>query len=454
MIDALIPNMDHREQAQQLQKWCRMQNSVYQSPISPGVSWYEATVGERPTYPALDGSRKADVVVIGGGFTGLQAACHLAKAGVNVVLIEAHRLGDGGSGRNGGQLGTGQRAWPEEMEAEFGFERAKALFDMAENAKHHVLNFARDHQIDIDYLPGQMNLAHKTSYLKDYQASVEIAANRFGYTHMHYMDAAETAERVGSKRFFGGVMDRGTGHIHPMKLLAGLGRAAQAAGAQIFETTPASAISRSGSHINITTPSGVLTADRVLIACNSYINGLEPVTSSHVMPIGSFIGATVPLDDFPEIIPGKEAVADSRFVVRYFRKTADNRLLFGGREIYSPGNSGDMEKGIRRQITEVYPQLADVKLTHAWGGYVGITLPRQPFVREVMPGVTSIGGYSGHGVMLSNYCGKLYADMVLGNTTELELLRSLKIPAFPGGSRLRSPLLFLALSWYALRDRF
>ena len=431
-----------------------MSQSQYQSPISPGISWYESTVGERPEYASLEGSRSADVMIIGGGFTGLQAAYHLAKAGVNVVLIEAHKLGDGGSGRNGGQLGTGQRAWPEELEAELGFGRAKALFDMAENAKRHLMNFAEQHQIAIDYLPGQMNVSHKKSYLKDYQASVEIAATRFGYTHMHYMDEKETAERLGSKRFYGGVMDRGTGHIHPMKLLVGLGRAAKAAGAAIHENTPAKSIKRVGSKIVLETQFGTITTDKALIACNSYINGLEPVTSSHVMPIGSFIGATEPLDDFPEIIPGKEAVADSRFVVRYFRKTADNRLLFGGREIYSPGDAGDMEKGIRRQITEVYPQLANVKLTHAWGGYVGITLPRQPFVREVMPGVTSIGGYSGHGVMLSNYCGKLYADMVLGQTTDLELFRAMKVPAFPGGARFRSPLLFLALSWYALRDRF
>ena len=170
------------------------------------------------------------------------------------------------------------------------------------------------------------------------------------------------------------------------------------------------------------------------------------------MPIRSFIGATVPLGDDSPVIPGGESVDDSRFVVRYFRKSADGRLLFGGREAYTADNPGDITRHIRRQIAELYPQLADIEITHAWGGSVGITLPRQPYVREVMPGVTFAGGYSGHGVMLSNYTGKLYADAVQGNREMLKLMEELKIPAFPGGRALRKPMLTLALSWYALLD--
>ena len=171
------------------------------------------------------------------------------------------------------------------------------------------------------------------------------------------------------------------------------------------------------------------------------------------MPIGSFIAATEPLDAHPGVLPGGEAVADSRFVVRYFRKSRDNRLLFGGREVYSSSSPQDTANFIRRQIAETYPELKAIGITHAWGGYVGITMPRQPFVREVLPGVTSIGGYSGHGVMLSNFCGKLYADRITGSANPLAALEALDVPSFPGGLRLRKPLLFLALTWYALRDR-
>jgi len=426
---------------------------VWQSPIAPGISWYQATVGERPEYPALDGSKTVNVAIVGGGFTGLQAAYNLAKAGISVILIEGHRIGDGASGRNGGQFGTGQRAWPDELEAELGYERSKALFDMAENAKKYVLDFAAANGIDMEYMPGQMNVSHKPGHDREYRQSAEIMATRYGYPHVAFMDKAETAERLGSSLYHCGVRDTGTGHIHPLKLIVGLAKAAKAAGADIFEMTKASSIRQSGGKTQIDTPAGTISADRVLIAANAYIGNLEPVTAAHVMPIRSFIGATVPLDKFPSVIPGSESIADSRFVVRYFRKSRDGRLLFGGREAYTADNPIDISSHIRRQIAEIYPSLHSVEMTHAWGGSVGITLPRKPFARDVMPGVTSIGGYSGHGVMLSNYCGKLFADSVIGRAPELDLLKDLKIPPFPGGAKLRKPLLFLALTWYALRDR-
>ncbi len=426
---------------------------TYQSPISPGVSWYETSLGERPEYRALDGSQSCDVLIIGGGFTGLSAAYHLAVKGLKVILVEQARLGDGASGRNGGQFGTGQRAWVEEMEADVGLERSLALFQMAEEAKAHMMDFADAHGIDMHYVPGQMSVVHKPSYIKDYKAHGQFMAERYNYPHIKWMDAKETAERLGSTRYLGGTRDMGTGHIHPMKFLVGLGKAAANAGAQICENTKVTKLGTSGGKVIAETPSGTITANKTLLAVNAYGHDVEPVSAAHIMPIGSFIGATAPLPDDTSVLPGGESVDDSRFVVRYFRKTKDNRLLFGGREIYSANSPAEIESGVRRQISEVYPALANVPLTHAWGGYVGITLPRKPFVREVMPNVTSIGGFSGHGVLLSNFTGRLYAETITGNDDKLRFLRDLKIPPFPGGRTFRAPLLFLALNWYALRDR-
>ncbi|HVW55702.1 MAG TPA: FAD-binding oxidoreductase [Rhizobiaceae bacterium] len=421
--------------------------------MTTGLSWYEATAGERPRYPPLDGDRRADVAIVGGGYTGLSAAYHLAKAGADVVLIEAHRLGDGASGRNGGQLGTGQRAWAEELEAELGFTRAKALFDLAEEAKAHLFEFVEANGIEIDYLPGQLSVVHKKRYLDSYRKHASIMAKRFGYPHISFMDRRETAERLGSERYFGGTRDTGTGHIHPLKLLVGAARAAAEAGAHLFEESRATAIRSSGGRVRVATDRGTITADKALIATNAYGGALEPISAAHIMPIGSFIGATAPLGADSSVLPGFEAVDDSRFVVRYFRRVKDGRLLFGGREVYSTGEPAGIADSIRRQITEVYPHLGDVEITHAWGGSVGLTVPRKPFVREVMPNVISAGGYSGHGVMLSNFMGKLYAETLAGNRDRLKLIEDLRIPAFPGGRRLRAPLLFLALNWYALRDR-
>lgn len=425
---------------------------AYQSPIAPGRSWYEDSI-DRPSYPALDGSRKADVLVVGGGFTGLSAALHLARTGVDVAVLEAHRFGDGASGRNGGQMGTGQRLWPMEIEAAYGFERSKALFDLAEEAKAHLTEFITANGIDADYREGQLSVVHKRRYLKDYRAQVEELTTRYAYPHVSFMDADETADRLGSRRYFGGIRDTGTGHINPMKLVVGSARVAAEAGAQLFENSHVERLDRRDGRIVAVTAHGEVSAERVLIATNAYGGGLDPQVDAHVMPIGSFIGATEPLADPDAVLPGGESCDDSRFVVRYFRKSRDGRLLFGGREAYTSA-TGDIGRHIRKQIAEVYPHLADVRLSHAWGGSVGITMERLPYVRSLAPGITTIGGFSGHGVMLANFAGRLYAERVNGNRDRLADFEALRIPAFPGGRRLRAPLLFLAMTWFSLRDRF
>lgn len=429
---------------------------MHHSPISPGHSWYEASVGARPTYPALDGDIKADICIIGGGFTGLSAAAEAAKLGAFVVLLDAARFGDGASGRNGGQLGTGQRSWPEEHAASLGMARAKALFGIAEEAKQHLVSFADENDIEIDYVKGHISAAHKKRYVKDYRNHVDIMARDFDYPHLRYLHADETAALIGSARYHCGVYDSETGHIHPLKLLVGTARVAAARGAHLYENTKVLSVDKTADGIAVKTATGTVKAERVLMAVNAYGDDkLNKEMASHVMPIRSFIGATQSLTGaFAEaVLPGFESVDDSRFVVRYFRRTRDNRLLFGGREAYSSENPANFEAGIRRQLTEVYPALADIKITHAWGGSVGITLPREPFVRDVMAGVTAMGGYSGHGVMLSNFTGKMWAEAVAGNRDRLDLFRELKVPAFPGGRRFRKPLLTLALTWYAMLDR-
>ena len=423
----------------------------YQSPISPGRSWYEDSV-ERPRYPKLEENLTVDVLIVGGGFTGLSAATHLAARGIRVAVVEAHRFGDGASGRNGGQMNTGQRLWTSELEPKYGFERTKALFELAEEAKAHLLEFAETNAIDIDYAPGHMSVAHKQRFVKDYVAHAEDLATRYDYPHVHVMDRAETSERLGSSVYFGGIRDTGTGHIHPLKLLVGTAKAAAKAGALLFEETPIVSLTGVGG-VLATTARGTIRAERALIATNAHGGNLNAEMARHIMPIRSFIGATAPLAEPDRILPGGEAVDDSRFVVRYFRKSRDGRLLFGGREAYTSAAS-DISLHIRRQITEIYPHLKNVEITHSWGGSVGITLPRMPFVRVVEPGITAIGGFSGHGVMLSNFTGRLYAERVAGNGDRLAALESLDIPPFPGGTALRQPLLFLALTWFAMRDRF
>ncbi|EAU41371.1 OXIDOREDUCTASE [Fulvimarina pelagi HTCC2506] len=421
------------------------------SPIAPGRSYYEDTV-ERPFYPALRESLDVDVLVVGGGFTGLSAALNLAKTGAKVVLLEAHRFGDGASGRNGGQIGTGQRLWPDELEPEIGFEKSLALFRLAEEAKASLFEFLDVNQIDVDLRYGQLAVAHKKRYLADFRSQVEALTERYAYPHASFMDREETIARLGTNRFFGGIRDTGTAHLNPLKLVVGTASAAANAGARLFETSPVERLEHRGNRHIARTATGTVTAPNVLLATNAYGHDLSPALDAHVMPIGSFIGATEPLED-ETILPGGECCHDSRFVVRYFRRSRDNRLLFGGREAYTSA-TGDIARHIEKQIAEVYPQLEGVRLTHAWGGHVAITMKRMPFVETSRNGLTAIGGFSGHGVMLANFAGRLYAERLAGNRNRLQLLEDLDIPPFPGGTRLRGPLTALAMTWFAFRDRF
>ena len=432
------------------------------SAISPGLSFYEAMLPERPAYPPLGGDARCDVAVVGGGFTGLSAAVHLAERGVDVRLVEAERVGDGASMRNGGQMGTGQRADVLEQEAAHGPERARELHELAEEAKRHLHEFTAARGIDMGYVPGQLSVAHLRRHVPDYRAWADAMRERYAYPHMAFMDREETAERLGSIRYHGGVRDTGTGHIDPARLLVGTARAAAAAGARLHERTRVASVEPVNGGVEVRTERATIRADRALVAVNGYNADMQREVARHVMPIRSFIGATEPLVD-EAVIPGGEAVDDSRFVVRYFRRVTwpdgRSRLLFGGRETYThPRDTGRMPRDVRRtlgrQIAEVYPRLKGIGLTHAWGGSVAITMSREPFVREVSPRVHAIGGFSGHGVMLSNFTGRLYAEAVAGNRDRLAAFEALSHAPFPGGRRARPALLLLAMSWYALRDRF
>ncbi len=416
-------------------------------------SWYAATADLAAPCPALTGTVRADVCVIGGGYTGLSAALHLAEAGLDVVLLEASKLGSGASGRNGGQIHSGQRRDQDWIETHMGLDDAKALWRLAEDAKALLRDLIERHAIACDLREGMVTADHKPGYVAHSHAYASKLNEVYGYPHAAPLSREELREMVGSDAYFGGMIDHDGGHLHPLNLALGLAKAAQAAGARLFEHSRATRITE-GARVTATTAHGAVEADWVLECGDGLQDGLDVRVDRFVMPIANYIAATEPLGDRKfEIIANDAAVADSRFVVNYYRLTADGRLLFGGGESYTRKLRANPGEFVRPYMLKIFPQLADVRIDHGWGGLLGITMTRMPFVRRLGPRVLTAAGYSGQGVMLAPLFGKILAEAVAGQLGRFDLLQSLPVPAFPGGPLMRWPLMAAGLSYYALRDR-
>jgi len=420
----------------------------------PTTSWYAQTANPFPQLASLQGEHRTEVCIIGAGYTGLGAALRLAEQGVSTIVLEEAQVGSGASGRNGGQIHTGQRRDQYWLEKTVGPDDAMALWTLAEDAKAHLHGLIAQHAIACDLKSRLIEARHRPIGEDHDRAWRDHMAERYGYDQIRLIDRDALAHELGCETYFGGTVDDGGGHLHPLNFALGLGRAALITGAQIFERSRALSWRKTAHGMEVITQQGTVICQRLILTGDGYIDGLSPTIDARVMPINNFILATAPLGALAdEIIRSDAAVADSRFVINYFRKSPDGRLLFGGGENYSPWFPSDLAQFVRRHMLKVYPRLADVPITHAWGGSLGITLNRTPYVRALAPGVVAAAGYSGQGVMLAPYFGKLLADATLGEMSGLDLLSRLPTPPFPGGRVLRWPALVAGLSWYALRDR-
>ncbi len=415
-------------------------------------SWYAATATPIAPFASLQGQRRADVCIIGGGYTGLSAALHLAEAGFDVVLLEAHRMGFGASGRNGGQVGSGQRQDQDWLEATVGHQTARRLWDMGQDAKALVRGLIDRHAMPVTFYPGIAHACRNEAEVRHAHAYAEKLTRDYGYDQITPLDRAAMRALVGSEAYCGGDLDRGAGHLHPLNFALGLAEAARKAGAHLFERSEVRHITHGAKPV-VSTASGKVTCDHLILAANGYLGGLDGKVAARVMPINNFMIATEPLGDrATEVLSQPVAVADTRFVVNYWRLSEDNRLLFGGGESYGY-RFPDVMKTVLKPMLEVYPQLRGTRIDHAWGGTLAITMNRMPCLMRPEPNVLSASGYSGHGVAMATLAGKMMAQAVQGQASGFDLLAGVPQARFPGGAALRWPLLVAAMTWFSLRDR-
>lgn len=421
-------------------------------------SYYVDSAASRSTTPALTEAISTDVCVVGAGLAGLSSAIELAERGFSVVVLEAETVGWGASGRNGGQIIAGLACDQSVIEKSLGMDAARQAWDVTIEALDLVRERVKRFDIQCDLTDGFLGVAvgrRKGEALEEWFASM---AKKYNYdSDAQWIESASLRNWIDSPRFHSGYHDRRSGHIHPLNYTLGLARAAESLGVRIYEKTPVRSMSR-GEPVVLTTDAGSVTARFVVLAGNMYLPEvapkLAPALAPRIMPVGTYIVGTEPIDPalVAKLIPSKSAVCDSNFVLDYFRFSADNRMLFGGRVSYSTMTPPNLTADMKKRMMLVFPQLADVKVEYSWGGFVDITMNRAPDFGRVSPNIYYLQGFSGHGVALTGMAGKLAAEAIAGQAGRYDLLAKIPHHNFPGGKLLRTPALVLGMAWYRLRD--
>ena len=416
-------------------------------------SYYSASANAAPLSAPLAGETDADVCVVGGGIAGLSTALHLAERGYRVVLLEGHRIGWGASGRSGGQAIFGYACGQQKLDAAVGKAAARQLWDFSIEALDLLRERVARHQIDCDLHWGQMHAAIKPRQRDELKAWQHELVETLGYASVRFLERPEVEGLLATRRYCGALFDSRSGHLHPLNYTLGLAAAARAAGVVIHEGSQATSIDR-GDPARVITANGSVRARHVALCCNAYIDGLAPDLHARIMPVGTYIIATEPLGEtrMTQLMRENIAVTDVNFVLDYFRRSADHRLLFGGRVSYSGLDAFDTAKATRKRMLTVFPQLADVRIDHAWGGYVDITMSRAPDFGRIAPNIYYLQGFSGHGIALTGIAGKFVAEAIAGQAERFDVYTRIRHRTFPGGKWLRTPALMLAMSYYRLRD--
>jgi len=416
-------------------------------------SYYADHATHLAEFPKLNNAIQVDVCVVGAGFTGLSTALHLAKSGYSVAVIEAQRVGFGASGRNGGQISGGQRMDQDGLEDMLGDDHARALWDISQQSVDLVRELSAD-MSDCFVTDGIIHAAHRARYVDEEHAYTDHLRDRYGYDKIQNLDRDQMQDIVKSPAYHGGTLDMGAGHIDPLRYALGLARKCVDMGVAIYEQSKVVDVVQ-GDPAVVKTQAGSVRAKFVVLACNGYLGGLNKRVAARVMPINNFIIATEPMSEDAQeaLIKNNHAVADTKFVVNYFRFSPDRRLLFGGSESYGYRFPRDIAAAVRKPMLQIFPQLKETRIEYAWGGTLGITMNRMPHFERLSGNVLSLSGYSGHGVAMATMGGKMAADAIRGQAEQFDFMASVPTSRFPGGTLLRSPLLVLAMLWFSMRDR-
>ncbi len=415
------------------------------------ASYYAATINEPVNYPNLEQDILSDVCVVGAGFTGVNTALNLVKKGYSVVLIDSARVGWGASGRNGGQLISGF-TFSNKFE-KFGEEVAQSVWKLGADCTDLVRETIDEFQIECDLKEGFIEVALNNAQMDELVVRKEEWDQR-GYQHnLTLVEKNEITNYVGSSNYIGGMIDSGSGHLHPLNLVLGEAKAASNLGVSIYEKTSALKVNP-GKQVLIETDQGSVKAKNVVLAGNAFIGKLNPKLRRMIMPANSCIIATEPLSDerAKTIISQDMAVCDLNAILDYYRLSSDQRLLFGGRWNYSGKEPKNIDYHLRKRMLKVFPELEDLRIDYAWGGNVAVTIYRIPQLGKLTENIFYSQGYSGHGVGPTHMAAKVIANAISNEWDMIDTLSRIKHIQLPGGKWFSSPAMSLGMAFYRLQD--
>ncbi|MEJ0087317.1 MAG: FAD-binding oxidoreductase [Pseudomonadota bacterium] len=420
-------------------------------------NFYYALTPAPPPHAPLAGDHTFDVCVVGGGISGVSAALHLAQRGLRVALLEARHVGYGGSGRSGGQSIMGYACEQSTLEKAVGAADARRMWDVSIEGLQLQRELIAKHSIDCDYVPGHMILGMKRRHDDTLREEVETLRSRYDYHSIRLVEREELRTLIASDRYTSALHDSNGGHLHPYRYTLGLARAAADAGVRIFENSWVTKldVSQNATADSIVhTAHGSVRARHLVIAGGALLGRLVPSLARKLMDIGTYVAATQPLgaQRARALIANNAAAADMNWILDYFRLSADHRLLFGGRVSYSGIEGFDSARVLRKRIAKVFPQLDDVRIEYAWGGFLDITMNRAPHFGRLGPNALFVQGLSGHGMVISGMAGKLVSEVVAGTAERFDMYGRIPHMDFPGGTYFRRPALVLAMLWFRILD--
>jgi glycine/D-amino acid oxidase-like deaminating enzyme len=398
-------------------------------------SLYAETARPPIETPPLDGDRRVSVAVIGGGFTGLSTALHLAEQGTDVMVLEAHEPGWGASGRNGGQVNPGLKHDPDRVEADFGGDLGRRMVEMSWNAPNLVFDLVKRHQITCEARQsGTIRAAYNETDARDVRSSFEQGSRR--NMPVELLDRAGAASATGTTRYVAALLDRRGGHVNPLGYARGLAQAASQAGAAIHGRTPALKISRVGGLWQVETPTGTVRTEKLVLATNGYTGDLWPRLRRSIVPVYSGIVATEPIpeDIARTIFPMRSSLYELGKVTVYYRLDTSNRVLMGGRSQQRHLTRPEDMAFLVRYTQRLWPELKPFRFTHGWNGQLAVTTDHYPHIHEPAEGVLVCLGYNGRGVAMSTTMGPQLARRTLGGAaTEIDMpITTLKAIPFHG----------------------